>query len=395
MTFNDDLKYTLRGIKERKLRSWLTILGIVIGVAAIVGLITMAQGLQNAVSEQFESFGISNLRVVPGNLRGPPTGNLGFDISAVEIVERVKAVEYVNKVLLNFVPVEFNKKIKILPVIGYDPDLSDKGFIDLDLDLERGSFLKSGQRTTAVVGWNLAHGEFDKDIRLKQKIEILGRDFSVIGNLERTGTNVDDNIYVPFGTAEELFNITDFVNIMVVKIKDGIPLEEAAEDIEKELLKDLNEEEFEVFIPSQILEQFNQILNVIGAVLVAIAMISLVVGGVGIANSMFTSVLERTKQIGIMKAIGARNERILRIFLIEAGIMGLIGGAIGVIIGAALAFAVEVIAKAAGFGLISISLSPTLVIISLLFSITVGIISGVIPAWQASKLSPTEALRYE
>jgi len=395
MSIKEDTLFVFRWIKERRLRSWLTVLGIVIGVAAIVGLITITQGLENAIQEQFETFGISNLRIIPADLRGPPTGELGFDADLVDIVEKVRSVEYVNPVLFNFVPITFQKKSTVVPVLGYDPELSDQGFVDLNLELEKGAFLKLGQKSTAVIGASTAKEHFATEIRIKQKIEIEGEDFSVIGILKPTGTNIDDNVFIPLDTARTLFGKEDFVNIMVVKIKPGIDLQVAAAQIRKELEKEIDEEDFEIFTPAQLIEQFGAILDIVGLVFVAIAAIALIVGGIGIANSMFTSVLERTRQIGVMKAIGAQNYRILRIFLIEAGLLGLFGGILGVIVGRLLALGVEIFAKTAGFGLISTELNYFVAGAALFFAVLVGVVSGIIPAWQASKQQPVEALRYE
>ena len=158
--------------------------------------------------------------------------------------------------------------------------------------------------------------------------------------------------------------------------------------------RDRNDENFEVQTPTQILEQINEILGVMQFVLVGIAAISLLVGGVGITNSMYTSILERTKDIGIMKAIGAQNKDILFIFLIESGLMGLVGGIFGVIIGTLLSYGISQYATQSGFKLI-FSINPGLVMFGLLFAFCIGMISGMIPARQASKLKPVDALRYE
>ena len=151
---------------------------------------------------------------------------------------------------------------------------------------------------------------------------------------------------------------------------------------------------FQVVTATQILEQINQVLGVMQFVLVGIAAISLVVGAIGIMNSMYTSVLERTKDIGIMKAIGARNSDILKIFLIESGLIGLVGGIFGILLGSAMALIIGQLSKNAGFSLI-IKIEPLVLIFGLLFAFVVGIISGILPAYQASRLKPVDALRYE
>ena len=182
---------------------------------------------------------------------------------------------------------------------------------------------------------------------------------------------------------------------MTVKIKDGINTEKAAEDIRVMLRKSYEEEEFVVYTPEQLLSQLKNILGAIKILLSGIAAISLVVGGIGIMNSMFTSVLERRREIGIMKAVGAKNRDILLLFLIESGMIGLIGGLIGIGLGISVAKSVELIAAQLGFSLLSVGLDYGVMIFMLLFSFSVGMASGVIPAYQAAKLKVVDALRYE
>ncbi|MBS3108482.1 ABC transporter permease [Candidatus Woesearchaeota archaeon] len=385
----------LSSLKERKVRNWLTILGIIIGIAAIVTLVFVGNGLENAIREQFSKLGISNIRVAPGNLRGPPTGTLGFNNSIVDLVEDVKAVEYVNPALLNFATVEYNNKEEVLMTIGYDTKLSDKGFLDVDLKLEEGRFFRSGEKNGIIIGWKIAHDNFKKEILARSNININNIQFKVIGIFEKTGTDVDDRIYMPLEDARELFNKRDIVNVFVVKVKDGIDVEEAAEDIKRELQKHYEEEQFTVFTPKQLLSQLKSILGIVTFLLSGIAAISLVVGGIGIMNSMFTSVLERTRDIGVMKSIGATNKQILVMFLVESGLIGLIGGILGVVLGISIAEIVEIIAANFGFSLLAITLNFKIIVFMLLFSFGIGMISGVVPAYQAAKLKPVDALRYE
>ena len=385
----------LSSLKERKVRNWLTILGIIIGIAAIVTLVFVGNGLENAIREQFSKLGISNIRVAPGNLRGPPTGTLGFNNSIVDLVENVKAVEYVNPALLNFATVEYNNKEEVLMTIGYDTKLSDKGFLDVDLKLEEGRFFRSGEKNGIIIGWKIAHDNFKKEILARSNININNIQFKVIGIFEKTGTDVDDRIYMPLEDARELFNKRDIVNVFVVKVKDGIDVEEAAEDIKRELQKHYEEEQFTVFTPKQLLSQLKSILGIVTFLLSGIAAISLVVGGIGIMNSMFTSVLERTRDIGVMKSIGATNKQILVMFLVESGLIGLIGGILGVVLGISIAEIVEIIAANFGFSLLAITLNFKIIVFMLLFSFGIGMISGVVPAYQAAKLKPVDALRYE
>ena len=199
---------------------------------------------------------------------------------------------------------------------------------------------------------------------------------------------------------KEIYNIEDEESQIYVKVADVNEIDRVKADIERALRKERNEDEgketFQVTTSEQFLEAFINIFGVVQAVLVGIAAISLLVGGIGIANTMYTSVLERTKEIGTMKAVGAKNSDILILFLIESGMLGLIGGVIGIGVGLGLSKTAEYIATAQlGTNLLQASIDPVLILGALAFSFLIGTASGVFPAMQAAKLKPVDALRYE
>lgn len=393
--FTDYLKISFLNIKNRKMRSWLTIIGIIIGVATIIALLSLSDGLKNAISQQFQSLGVNNIQVFPANLRGPPTGSFGLDKSDVRVVESVRGVDYVNPVLFDITEAEFNNEKTQLFIMAEEPSASTRGFADLNVELIEGRFLTESDSSSILVGYNVAYDVFEKDIRLRNSIIIRERKFKVVGIFEKTGTDVDNRVFIVQDVARELFNKPDIVNFMTVVVLPGEELAEVAERIEDRLELARGKEDFEVFTPEQIMRQLGQIIGLVQAVLVAIAAISLAVGSVGIMNSMFTSVLERTKEIGIFKAVGAKNSDIFLIFVIESGMVGLLGGAIGTALGLGIAKGTEVGAKLGGFALLSIRLDYNLIIFGLAFAFIIGIISGFVPALRASKLKPVDALRFE
>jgi putative ABC transport system permease protein len=196
----------------------------------------------------------------------------------------------------------------------------------------------------------------------------------------------------------DALDIKDEYDIIVVQLEKNSDPEKVAEAIREKLRKDRGlkegEEDFNVQTPIAALASINTILNVINVIVIGIALISLLVGAIGIANTMYTSVLERTKEIGVMKAIGARNSDILLIFLFESGLLGLVGGVVGVLIGMLMAWTAATGANTAlGNNLFIIKLNPALIIGSIIFSFIIGTVSGVLPARQASKLKPVDALR--
>ncbi len=387
--------YAYTNVKTQRTRSLLTMLGVIIGVAAIIALVSLSQGLENAIVEQFSKMGINSIRIAPANLNGPPAGDRGFNVSDAEFIASVKSVDYVNQLLMQFSSVKYQGEEEFMMINGYDTELSGKGFLDADIKIEEGRFFISGEKGSVILGDNVARDLYRKDIFVGNNIEIQGKKFKVIAIFENTGTPVDDNVYIPIDVARELFNKTDFVNAMVVKLKPGFTQNEVVPDLERKLERRLGEGNFDIFTPDQILRQLNTILGIVQAVLGGIAAIALIVGGIGIMNSMFTAVLERTREIGVMKAVGARNADILHIFLVESGIIGSTGGAIGIAIGFGIAKSIELVARIMGFSLLSVRLDPVLVIGALLFSFVIGMVSGALPAYRAARLKPVDALRYE
>ena len=237
--------------------------------------------------------------------------------------------------------------------------------------------------------------EFQVDIG--DKITIKDKKFKVVGIVEEIGNQQDDTAFwMPLETAKDVFESEkgDYGSIIVI-VKSGGDLEKIAEDIEDELEDERGQKDFQVLTPEKILEQINQILATIKAVLVGIASISILVGGVGIMNTMYMAVMERTRDIGIMKAIGARNRDVLSIFLLEAALIGFIGGIFGLILGYALAYAMAALGVSFFVTNLKINLDPMLVIFGLCFAMVLGVLAGLLPARKASKLNPVDALRYE
>ncbi|MAG15497.1 hypothetical protein CMO88_00380 [Candidatus Woesearchaeota archaeon] len=391
----DYIRFSWKNIRQRGLRSWLTIIGIVIGISAIISLITIGQGVENAIEEQFEKLGVRNLRIIPANLQGPPSAIFTLPNDMIDKTESIRVVEYVDKVITETGILEFNNEEKSMNVIGYDVSLADKGFADIDVRAEDGRLFEKSDNGVMLIGNTVAKEKFDKEIRARNNIILEDEKFKVIGVFAETGTELDSRIYIPLENARDMFDRPDDINAMIVHVKEGIDIEDAQEIIERELLRSYDDEDFDILTPAQILEMIKDILGAVQAVLAGIATISLLVGAIGIMNAMFTSVLERTREIGVMKAIGAKNSDIAFIFLAEAGIMGSVGGLFGIVIGTSLAFTVELVADALGFPYIKIEIGFIIIIVTLIFSFIVGALSGVIPAMQAAKLKPVDALRYE
>lgn len=394
----------LNNLKRRRLRSWLTMVGIFIGIAAVVSLISLGQGLQDYISEEFETMGANKLIVMPGRGMGMMGSFDKLTSKDFNIIKKTKGVDIAAEMVYGAGLIKFRDEAKSTFIIGMPPDETAEIFKEMqDFEAEKGRDLKEGDKYKVVIGYLVAKdkGFFDRGVQLRDKLIINDEEFRVVGIMNQIGNPADDSqVYIPLDIAKEIFEKEDEIDTIYVQIKPGFEPAEVAENVKKELRdfrdEKKGEETFSVQTFEQLLETFQSIFTVVQGVLVGIAAISLLVGGIGIMNTMYTSVLERTKEIGTMKAIGAKNSHILLLFLLESGLLGLVGGLIGVGIGIGLAKGAEYIAGVyMGSPLLKASMNPIIIFGALAFSFVVGTLSGIMPALQASKLKPADALRYE
>ena len=389
---NDYFLLAFKSIRHRKLRSWLTILGIVIGVAAIVALISLSLGLQATIEEQFEAFGADRLLIAARGFQGPGSQSEGITDDDISILERMNEFKTISYGSARPGEAEFKNEVKFPSIFG---GKNGKELLEDTTDIAEGRYIDTGDDNDVLIGSRIAEGLFENEIRIRNKIKIAEKEFRVVGVLEPVGNQQDDNtIYITLDAYREIFGETNEVDFISAQVKPGVDVLSLQEKVKREFERQRGDKNIEVVTPTQILEQIGSILGVVQAVLVGIAAISLVVGGIGITNSMYTTVLERTKEIGIMKSIGARNFDVLAIFLIESGLMGLVGGFFGVLLGTGISLAIGKFSTEAGFKLL-VAVNPGLMLFGLLFAFIVGMISGSLPARQASKLKPVDALRHE
>ena len=401
----DYIKIALKNIKKRKLRAFLTLLGILIAIATIFMLISISLGLRNAVNEQFRLLGADKFFIQPqGQLGGPGTGGaVQLTEDDVKVVEKIAGVKEVSPWVATSAKVEFDKQTRYTSVVGIDLETADLFLENRAYEAEIGRVIKEGDTTDVMIGSQYLHNNFfSKPLKIGDRILINDKEeFKVRGILETIGNPGDDRlIYMPIDNFRDLFGIKDRLDTIVVQVNDEENIQEIADKAQKELLKKrgLTEKtrDFTILTPEELLGSFSGVLNIITAFLLSIAAISLLVGGIGIANTMYTSVLERTREIGIMKAIGARNSDILIIFLTESALLGLVGGIVGVALGILVSKTIEFIAiNSLGTTLLQAAIPAYLVIGCLLFAALIGAISGTFPAYNATKVRPVEALRYE
>ena len=394
-------------MQRRKLRSLLTLFGIVVGIAAVIALIMIGQGLQQAIMGQIAAMGSDKLIIsAKGNAL-----NAGLSIDAVKItdkdlttIKRVMGVKEAAGFIYSTAKIEFNDNARYNFVYGFPTREEENALINSgqNYKLLTGRNLEKGDKYKAVAGYEYINPDlFEKEVVVGNKMMIQGKEFKTIGMWQKTGSPPDDSaVIIPLDTYQELFKKGDELGLIILQINPGEDLELMEERISKELRKqrhlDDGKEDFSIQSPEQLAAAFGTILTVVQVVLIGIAAISLFVGGIGIMNTMFTAVLQRTKEIGLFKAVGATNEQILFLFLIESGLYGLIGGIVGVAVGLVVAKIAEgVIGYFIGPAFFVLKLNVWLLLGAILFSFIVGCVSGIAPARRASKLNPIESLRYE
>jgi len=402
----DFFKFVFESIKNRKMRSWLTMIGIFIGIAAIVSLVSLGEGLQKSITDEFSAMGTDKIFVQLKSemaMPGSTTTLMELTEDDAEVVNAVKGVDSISTWIMKNVKIEFNNQVRFFYAFSIPTTDEGKKLFDemMNYDIEGGRGLRNEDKFKVVLGIAyIKDNVFTPNVKVGDKIKLNDMDFKVVGYYERIGNTGDDqNIIVSEDTMRDIFEVEDRVDYIIAKVAKGEKSSVVAERIEKDLRDyrniDEGKEDFTVQTYEQLIESFQTILNIVQAVLIGIAAISLIVGGVGIMNTMYTAVLERTQEIGIMKAIGARNSDVLKLFLIEAGSLGMVGGAIGVTIGYGLGKLVEFIAAVSGNTIFQAYFPWYLMIGALAFSFGVGALSGLLPAIQASRKNPVDALRYE
>jgi putative ABC transport system permease protein len=404
-SFGDLLKSSIKSILKNKSRTILTSLGIIIGVTSVILLTSIGNGLQIYINQQFESMGSNMVFIMPGKLfndKGGFNGGASARFVTTTFTERdlknlkreLKNTEIMQINIMASTEIKHNKVIKKdMSVVGttenYGKLLNSLPKGDNGSWFTKEDYDKSAN--VAVLGYKIAQDLFPDFSPINKTININARNFKVIGVIDKKGSSFggpdeDNYVYAPFKTVANMIGKNNIQEI-VIKVNDKTQIENVKNQAKTIMLKKYKEDSFSVFDSSQLLSSINSIIGILTVALSGIAAISLVVGGIGIMNIMLVSVTERTKEIGLRKAIGAYPQAILIQFLIESVILSALGGGIGILLGALGTWAINTAFPA------RITLSSVLLAFGV--SSLVGIIFGVVPARKASKLSPIEALRYE
>ena len=399
------LRIALRALARNKLRAFLTMLGIIIGVRAVIAMVAIGEGAKSTIRAQIAALGTNVLIVLPGsNVQGGVRAGFGnvttlLDSDAKAMARELPSVAFVSPVLRRQDQVVAGNLNWGTLAQGVAPEFQQIR----DWQVAEGRFLHEGDMDSAakvaVIGQTVARQLFGNDDALDAVIRIRNIPFRVVGVLGAKGqtgqgTDQDDTIMIPYTTMQKRLMRITWVQSIVVKAVSAERVEEAQEQItlllrQRHRIGPEREDDFNVRNLSDIAEAATTTARVMAVLLGSVASISLLVGGIGIMNIMLVSVTERTREIGIRMAVGARSRDIMLQFLVEAVVMAATGGLIGILLGIGSS---EVLKQWAQWPTL---ISPTIVAIAFLFSGAVGVFFGFYPAKKAASLDPIEALRYE
>ena len=422
MKFSDVIRLSLNNLMHRKLRSWLTILGIVIGVAAVVSIISIGSGTQQIVSGQLGGLGADIITVSPGfsrafgggfrpegfSQRTTTNSDQNLTNKDIQTIKSVSGVQFVNGIISGRVDITYLAETASVSLEGVDI-LAWREMTTSEL--EWGRYLTPGDSNAIVIGNRIANDMFKQPLLINTQINIEGKSFKIVGILKESGGfggfgGYDNTIFMPINAARTVVEDMNANQFSSIQIKVAYPelIDEIITNIEEKLmvLRHVTEDtkDFTITSAQAMQETISSVMGTMNLFLTGIAAISLLVGAIGISNTMFMSVMERTRQIGVLKSLGTTNFEVMKLFVIESALIGLIGGLIGIFLG----FIASGIISELGVRLIgtnmrggtSITLiTPELVLFALGFSVVIGALSGLLPARRAANLQPVEALRYE
>ncbi|MBU2213565.1 ABC transporter permease [Patescibacteria group bacterium] len=409
MYYLENIFSALDAIRTNKLRSSLTMLGIMIGVASVVLMVAIGRGAQQSVTERIQSMGTNLLIIQPGSptqsdvrslFRRSGGGNnvslTTSDADAVaEFVRDVSGISPENRSSMQAIKGNLNMSTSVVGVTPDYPEVNnfpiEYGRFITEEDLQLSSkVVVLGQEVVSTLF--LGQNPIGEDIRLENNI------FTVVGVMRQKGqqgfTNQDEIALIPLSTMQQRIQGTDSVSTINVSVTSQDKMEQTKELITAVLMNEHRianaaDQDFNVLNQAEVVETLNEVTQIFTLLLGGIAAISLLVGGIGVMNIMLVSVTERTREIGIRKAIGARKRDVLQQFLVESTVLTVLGGTIGILLSFLGVWLISL------FSEISAIISTGSIILAVAFSITIGVFFGMLPAWKAAKLKPIDALRYE
>ena len=398
------IKIAIRSLRTRPLRSWLTMLGVVIGVFLIVSLMSLSGGIKTALMQQLRMMGKDLVMIFPGEVTDLATmmaGGLKLTEDDIKAVRKAEGVEKIVPMNYKGVVVRHEGRVKTILVNGVSfEDGMDTLKSDFGWNMKKGDWPALGKKE--IIAGSAIQTDVFPGLEVGDEIIINAKKFIVAGILNSLGNKQDDStLTLDLDFFQDVTGERKGAKMVLARVKPGYSVDRVVENIKAELIetrkrvRGADSPSFSVLSSEKVADIVSSILGMIQIAIFGFASIAIIVGGIGIMNTMYMSVHERIKEIGIMKAVGAKNNTITTIFLIESGFFGLFGGLGGMVLGLALAKIVEFAVKTTGNLYLQAAITPQLILFSLAFSFLIGCIAGYLPARSASKLNPVDALRYE
>jgi len=407
-TFSENIKIAFQSLFLNKLRSALTMLGIIIGVGAVVAIMSIGTGAQDSVIKSIQGIGSNLVIVMPGSRDNDmgamnqfsSSGQESLKLQDIEAIQKyAKHIEGVIPVILSAAPAVYMNKGSNVSIYASSEEAVDV----YNFEIETGKFFSKGDvansANVAVLGKTVKDKLFGDADPIGKSIKIMGKNFKIIGTVKSKGTNTfgqdqDNTIAIPITTAMNKLYGQNYVNLIMAKTADEKEMDIASEEITRILkkqhgIKAGEKNDFSIQSQTEILNTLSAVTNIFTIAISGIAAISLLVGGIGIMNIMLVSVTERTREIGIRKAVGAKNKDILTQFLTESVVLSLTGGLMGIFF----AYIISILLNR--YSPISTTISFFSIALAISFSTFVGLFFGIYPAMRAARLNPIEALRHE
>jgi len=385
---------------HRVLRASLTVVGIVIGISIVLALVFLGNGLQKGITGQLQQLGNDLIFSLPSDAANPLAGVTGggeFNDEHVEALERIEGVQLVMPIVSSYHTIaKFRGEEKTVSIDARPREMIEEVVVKSQgIKLAEGRWMEQDDAREIVVGHNIANEVFRDPIKVGDSIDVLGRRLEVVGILEKFGDSQRDNFFImTMFLFQQLSGEKDGYGGILTKVENSEDIEFVGREMDYVLSLQDDLEKYSVLTPDRSEEVISSVIGTVQTALFLIASVAVIVAGIGVMNTMYTAVLERTREIGIMKSVGAKSWHIMLVFLMESMIIGGIGGILGLLGGAGFAELIAWIARRKGFSFFESAIDLPTIVFVLVFTMAVGLFAGVLPARQAAKKKPVDALRY-
>ena len=385
---------------HRRLRASLTIVGIVLGISIVLTLVFLGNGLQKSIVGQLQQFGTDLIFTLPYDATNPfgqATSGGKFQEDDADAARDVDGVLAVMPIVSSYlIPANFRGDEETVSIEARGRDLIQLFLVEsLGIELAEGRWMSDDDAREMVLGATIAEKGFRDPIRVGDTVDFRGHRVTVTGILAPFGDSTRDNMaLMTIGLFEKLTGVRGEYSGMLVKVENGRDIEAVGRDLEEAFEGQRDLEDYSVLTPATSQQIVGNVVGTVQSALFLIASVAVIVAGIGVMNTMYTSVLERTREIGVMRSVGARGWHVMAVFVLESMLLGGLGGLLGTLGGAGLALLVAALARAQGFGFFAASVDLATIVFVLAFTMAVGVLAGILPAREAARKKPVDALRY-